>query len=57
MIEKNVVLSYKTEKTVDSSNKNKLSDAKFIITPTPFFADEVKQTNFRQKTLSQNENR
>ena len=46
MIEKNVVLSYKTEKTVDSSNKNKLSDAKFIITPTPFFADEVKQTNF-----------
>lgn len=52
MIEKNVVLSYKIEKTVDSKNKNKLFDAKFIITPTPFFADEVKQTNIKQKILN-----
>lgn len=52
MIERNVILSYKVDKTVDSDNKNKLSDARFTITPTPFFADEVKHTNFKQKTLT-----
>ncbi len=52
MIERNVILGYKVDKTVDSDNKNKLSDARFTITPTPFFADEVKHTNFKQKTLT-----
>jgi hypothetical protein len=57
MIEKNVVLSYKIEKIIDSNNKNKLFDAKFIITPSPFFADEVRQTNTKQKLITETKNR
>ncbi len=52
MVEKNVILNYKIQKIVDLNNRNKLFDAKFIITPTPFFVDEVRQTNIKQKTIA-----
>ncbi len=57
MIEKNVVLSFKTQKIIDLGNKNKLCDAKFIITPSPFFAEEIKQTNIKLKSVENSQNR
>jgi hypothetical protein len=54
MIEKNVILSCKTQRIIDANNKNKLFDVKFVITPSPFFSEEVKHTNIKQKTIDQN---
>ena len=41
MKEKNVILGHRIEKTLDPTSRNKLIDAKIIITPNPHFAAEV----------------
>jgi hypothetical protein len=53
MKEKNVVLGYTIEKILEAGNRNKLTDAKIIITPNPHFAAEVIQVNARQKRIRQ----
>lgn len=50
---KNVLLSYKVEKVIDLENRNKLTDAKLILTPHPFFANAVMSANARQKKIKQ----
>ena len=51
MKEKNVILSYTVEKTLDPTSRNKLIDAKIIITPNPHFASEIMYANARQKAI------
>lgn len=53
MREKRVILTYKVEKTIDVENRNKLLDAKFVVTPDPKFADEVLQANLKQKQIGE----
>jgi hypothetical protein len=45
MIEKQVLLSYKTEKVLENSKRNKLLDAKFILIPNPNFAGDIIRAN------------
>lgn len=52
MQQKEVVAFYRIEKTFDSTRRNKLADAKFIITPHPRFVTEVTQANKRQLEIS-----
>ena len=56
MKQKDVILNYVIEKTVDAAQRNKLTDAKFIITPHPYFSSGVVAANKRQghieKTIS-----
>jgi hypothetical protein len=47
MKEKNILLNYKIEKTTDPNNRNKLIEAKFVLMPHPFFADEIRKANAR----------
>jgi hypothetical protein len=47
MKEKSVLLSYEVQKTLDHSNRNKLTDAKFILIPHPFFSGEARKINDR----------
>ena len=49
MKEKDVIISYKTEKVFDSDKKNKLIDAKFILTASMRFDSEIIRANTRQK--------
>lgn len=51
MKQKNVLVLYKVENTHDIQNRNKLIDAKFIITPHPFFADAIRKANARAKRI------
>jgi hypothetical protein len=44
---KDVLLSYKVEKVLENSKRNKLLDAKFILIPNPTFAGEVTRANKR----------
>lgn len=57
MKEKNVLINYSIEKTTDLGNRNKLTEAKFILTPHPYFANEIKKANAHagriQKALEQ----
>lgn len=53
MQKKNVVLTYKIEKTLDTASRNKLLDAKIIITPSPYFATDIKNANARQGRIRQ----
>jgi hypothetical protein len=53
MQEKNIILSYKIEKEIDSAQRDKLTDAKIIITPNPHFAGEAIEANARQKRIRQ----
>jgi hypothetical protein len=55
MKQKRVILGYKVEKTIDANRKNKLLDAKIIITPDPNFADEVVKANLKQKQIHESE--
>jgi hypothetical protein len=50
---KEVLLYFKVEKTLDIGNRNKLMDAKFILTPHPNFRGEVIQANKKQKDIVQ----
>jgi hypothetical protein len=47
MKSKSVLLGYKIEKTTDPNNRNKLIEAKFILQPHPFFAEEIRKANAR----------
>jgi hypothetical protein len=49
MKEKEVVLFYKTEKIFDARKNNKLTDAKFTLTPSIKFESEIILANKRQK--------
>jgi hypothetical protein len=53
MKEKSVLLSYEVQKTLDLSNRNKLLDAKFILTPHPFFSGEARKINDRHGRIEQ----
>lgn len=52
MKEKDIILSYKSEKLIDTTQRNKLTDAKFIITPHPHFAGEIIGANKRQAHIA-----
>ena len=58
MKSKNIIIGYQIEKSHDVKSRNKLIDAKFIISPHPFFAGEIKKANARagriQQELQQN---
>ena len=51
MKEKEVVMSYQIQKTLDSERRNKLVDAKFVITPDARFVSEIIKANKRQSDL------
>jgi hypothetical protein len=48
---KEVVLKFEIQKTLDLKNRNKLVDAKFVITPHPKFCAEVIRANEKQKSV------
>ncbi len=50
---KDILLSYKVENTHDGQNRNKIIDAKFILTPHPYFANEIKKANARAGRIRQ----
>lgn len=50
---KDVILRYEVIKVNDSGNRNKLIDAKIIITPHPFFANAIKNSNARHKRIEE----
>ena len=50
---KDILLNFSVEKTIDPNNRNKLVDAKFILTPHPFFANEIKKANVRAGRIRQ----
>lgn len=53
MKEKAVLLSYEVQKSLDHSNRNKLIDAKLILTPHPFFSVEARKINDRHGRIEQ----
>jgi hypothetical protein len=53
MKEKFVLLSYTIEKIIDPKKRNKLLDAKLILTPHPNFAGEIIHANKRQEKIEQ----
>lgn len=44
---KDILLRYSIEKTTDSGNRNKLLEAKFVLMPHPYFANEIRKANAR----------
>ena len=52
MHEKQVILTYDIQKTLDPGQRNKLIDAKIIITPHPKFTSDVTRANAKQKMLT-----
>jgi len=50
---KDVVLMYQIEKITDPNNRNKLVEAKFILTPSITFANEIKKANARAGRIEQ----
>ena len=53
MKEKQVVLSYEVHKTLDVNQRNKLIDARIVITPHPKFTNEVMHANRKQKAIGE----
>jgi hypothetical protein len=53
MKSKDVILNYSVQKTTDPGNRNKLIEAKFTLTPHPFFASETKKANHRAGRIQQ----
>lgn len=51
MKELNVVLDCKIDKILDTTRRNKMTDAKITLIPHPIFADEAREANKRQNTL------
>ncbi len=51
MKENEIIMSYQIEKTLDSKRRNKLIDAKFVLTPDTRFISEVIRANKRQIEL------
>jgi hypothetical protein len=50
---KDVVLIYDIQKITDPNNRNKLIEAKFILTPSINFANEIKKANARAGRIEQ----
>jgi NAD(P)H-hydrate repair Nnr-like enzyme with NAD(P)H-hydrate dehydratase domain len=48
-----VLIAYAVEKVIDPKKRNKLLDAKFILTPHPNFAGEIIHANKRQEKIEQ----
>lgn len=53
MQSKDVILSYKIDKTLDPEQRNKMTEAKITITPHPRFAGEVMSGNKRQASINE----
>lgn len=51
MQEKDVLLSYKIEKVLENSKRNKLLDAKFILIPNPIFVGDMTRANKRHSEI------
>jgi hypothetical protein len=51
MQKKEVVLNYKVEKILDARRRNKLADAKLILTPHPKFTADIIKANQRYDTI------
>ena len=47
----NIILNFKIEKMIESCGQNKLTDAKIIIRPHPYFASEMIKANERHKQV------
>ena len=54
MKSKQIIIGFQIEKSLDSTNRNKLIDAKFVITPHPVFAGEIKKANARAGRIQEN---
>lgn len=52
MKEKDVILFYEVHKTLDPQKRNKVVDAKIVITPHPKFSSDVVHANKRHRTLA-----
>jgi hypothetical protein len=50
---KDILLSYKVENTHDGQRRNKIIDSKIILTPHPYFANEIKKANARAGRIRQ----
>lgn len=50
---KNIIIGYQVKKSHDAKSRNKLVDAKFIVSPHPFFAGEIKKANARAGRIQQ----
>lgn len=53
MKQKDVVLNFKIEKTLDAEQRNKMVEAKITLTPHPRFAGEIMQGNKKQTSVTQ----
>lgn len=53
MKEMGVILNYKVEKTLNASQRNKMTEAKVTITPHPEFVGEVMQANKHQTAVKE----
>ena len=51
MKEKEIIMSYQIQKTLDSKRRNKLVDAKFVLTPDARFISEIIKANKKQVEL------
>ncbi len=51
MKEKEIIMSYQIQKILDNKRRNKLIDAKFVLTPDARFISEVIKANKRQAEL------
>ncbi len=49
MKKKEIILICKIEKILDAKQRNKMIDAKFILTPHPFFASDIIKANERKR--------
>ena len=59
MKDKEVIMSFQTQKILDSKRRNKLIDTKFVLIPDPRFIGEITKANMRQaeiKKITQDQN-
>lgn len=54
--EKNIIINCTVDKTFDTNpkTKTKLTNAKFIFQPHPFFVEEIKNANFKVNNIREN---
>jgi len=51
MTEKNIIMSYKVQKTLDPMQRNRMIDAKITITPHPKFCSDIIHANKRKQSM------
>ncbi len=49
MKQKEIIVHYEVSKIIDTEDRNKLIDAKFTLTPHPFFSSDVTKANVQQQ--------